>query len=109
MAKKKVAKKKDDPKKEVGEQKDLFELHGPKAKEIIASARRYKNHQAYRVESLAAEVAEKKTLLELLSKANLQPVEGGKIKCVVDGMTITVTPRDELVQVKEAAPVTVKD
>lgn len=87
---------------EQGEQKKLFELHGPKAKEIIASARRYKGYQADRIASLADEKAEKKVLLGLIEKAKLQRLEDGKIKCIVDGMTITVTPRDELVQVAEA-------
>ena len=102
MAKKKKAKKK-----ESGEQAELFEIHGANAKKIIEAATLYKKYQKSRL-AVAAKEAEQKTLiLELVKEADLQVLAGGKIKCTVDGMTITVTPRDELVQVTEASKVEV--
>ncbi len=91
-------------KKGKGEQEELFELLGDEAKQIIAAAKLYKKYQKARIAALAKEIEQKKLILELVKKANLQVLADGKIKCRVDGMTITVTPRDELVQVSEKAP-----
>lgn len=88
-------------KKEKGEQGKLFEIHGKKAKEIIEAAQLYKKYQDARISAGVKEAEQKKLILDLVKKSNLQVLAGGKIKCVVDGLSITITPRDELVQVKE--------
>jgi len=49
--------------------------------EIMVAARLYKKHQK--------------------DRADLQRLKGGKVKFAHDGFIISVTPRDELVQVKE--------
>ncbi len=88
--------------KKKGEQLDLIDVKPKNAKEILAAARIYKEWMTQRVECLAKEKEYKQIVLELVHKADLQPLEGGKIKFEVDGTTITITPRDELVQIKEA-------
>ena len=88
-------------KKETGEQLELIDV-GPKdGKEIMAAARLYQKHQAARLKALEKEIEQKTLILELVKKAKLQPLAGGVIKFRLDGMTITIKPRDELVQVKE--------
>jgi hypothetical protein len=88
-------------KKTQGEQLDLIEVGPENSKKIKAVAHRYKAAQATRLNALEKEIAEKTELLELIKKENLQTLEGGKIQLKVDGMIITVTPRDELIRVKE--------
>jgi multidrug resistance efflux pump len=82
-----------------GEQLDLIEVAPENAKKIVAVARKYKSAQAERLAALEVEVAEKQNLLELVRQAKL-PLVDGKIKFKTDGYIITVTPRDELVKVK---------
>ena len=86
---------------ETGEQMDLIDVAPKNAKEIVAVARRYQKYQAARVGALAQEIEQKTLLLELVKKADLQELRGGKIKFEVDGIRITITPRDELVQVSD--------
>lgn len=83
------------------EQLDLIDVKPKNSKEIIATARRYKATQAKRLSYLKDEIAEKQTLLELVKKEKLQPLEDGKIRFRCDGMVITITPRDELIKIKE--------
>lgn len=85
----------------VGEQLDLIDVAPENSKEIIKVAKRYKALQFERIQILADEIAAKKELLELVKKSNPQRLDDGKITFSLDGMTITVTPRDELVKVKE--------
>jgi hypothetical protein len=98
-----MAKKKDSMEKEVekGEQMDLIDVGPKNSKEIIKHARLYKSALAKRVDAFAEEVAQKQKLLELINAEHLQRLEDGKIKFRLDGFTITVTPRDELVKIKE--------
>jgi hypothetical protein len=84
-----------------GEQLELLDVAPENAKDIIACARRYKNFLAKRLKVLSAEKNEKQNLLALIEKANLSRLNDGKIRFHCDGYVITVTPRDELVQVKE--------
>lgn len=83
-----------------GEQLDLIDVAPENAKQIIAIAKKYKAIQAKRISALEAECAEKQNLLTLIKQANLKQVDG-KIRFRVDGLIITVKPRDELVTVKE--------
>jgi len=71
------------------------------SKEIIKQAKAYKAAQSRRIEALENEVAAKVKLLSLIKEAKVQRLDDGKIRFKLDGYTITVTPRDELVKVKE--------
>jgi hypothetical protein len=84
-----------------GQQMDLIDTTPENAKEIIKHARVYKAAQTKRIQALEEEKAEKQKLLELINKAHMQRLENGKIKFKLEGYIITVTPRDELVQIKE--------
>jgi len=79
----------------------LIDVAPENSKEIIQQARAYKSAQGRRIDALEEEVAAKVKLLALIKEANVQPVEGGKIRLHLDGYMITVTPRDELVKVQE--------
>jgi hypothetical protein len=83
-----------------GDQLDLIDVAPENAKQIIAIAKKYKAIQAKRISALEAECSEKQNLLTLIKQANLKQVDG-KIRFRVDGLIITVKPRDELVTVKE--------
>ncbi len=85
----------------VGEQLDLIDVAPENSKEIIDEAKKYKKWQNQRMRALEEETASKQKLLELMKKANLQRLDDGKLKISVDNYTITVTPRDELIKVKE--------
>ena len=84
-----------------GKQLDLIDVGPENSKEIVRVAERYKEAQAERLEALKRAVDEKQNLLDLIEKADLQPV-GCKIKCRCDGYIITVTPRDQLISIKKA-------
>jgi len=75
---------------------------GPKqSKKIAKKAKAYRAVMLERQSILEQEIQLKKELLGLIGEEHLQRTEGGKIQFRVDGMTITVTPRDELVRIKE--------
>ncbi len=86
-----------------GEQLDLLDVQPKHLKKIIAHARNYRAAVQRRMAALEEEVAEKQALLELIKAENLQRLENGQIRFKLDGMLITVTPRDELIRVKEEA------
>lgn len=86
---------------EKGEQLPLIDVAPENAKPIIAAARLYKKHQKARLASLKEEIGQKQKILSLVKEANLTTLEGGKIRFKYDGVTISITPRDELVKVKE--------
>ena len=85
-----------------GQQMDLIDVGPENSKEIIQHARLYKAAQTKRIQALDEEIAEKQKLLELIRNAKLKPLEGGKVQFRCDGYIITVTPRDELVRIKES-------
>lgn len=84
-----------------GEQLDLIDVSPENSKQIVGIARRYKTAQAQRIAALEREVEEKQKLLGLIKDAKLKPLDDGVIRFKVDGLLITVKPRDELVKVKE--------
>ena len=87
---------------DVGEQLDLIDVKPKNAKAITTAAKLYRDFMAERQGYLAKEIEQKQIVLDLIKKSDLKPLADGKIKFVCDGLVITVTPRDELVQVKEA-------
>ena len=87
--------------KKEGEQLELIDVAPENAKPIMEAARKYKHFQTERLGFLKKEIEQKVLLLELVKKADLQTLAGGKIKFEYDGLRINITPRDELVQVTE--------
>lgn len=88
---------------ETGEQLDLIDVAPKNAKAIVEAARLYKKFQATRLTALGKEIEQKHQVLTLVKVAKLQPLNGGKIRFKYDGVIISVTPRDELVTVKDEA------
>jgi len=84
-----------------GEQLDLIDVHPENEKEIIAAAKLYKKFQAARKDALSREVKQKQIIITLTKEAKLKPLEDGRIKYRCGNLTISITPRDELVQVRE--------
>jgi len=83
-----------------GEQLLLMDTDIPEAKPITAAARRYKKHQKARMESLALEIKAKNEIKDLVRAAKIKPNAEGVIELHLNGLTIKITPRDELVKVK---------
>jgi hypothetical protein len=81
-------------------QLDLIEVGPENLKKIIPIAREYKELVSARVNILKQEVEAKQQLLALVEQADLSRTKDGKIRFMADGYRITITPRDELVQVK---------
>ena len=88
-----------------GEQLDLIDVAPKNAIVIIDAARIYKKLMLVRLKASKKETEQKTEVLKLVREAKLQPLEGGKIRFKYDGVTISVTPRDELVQVLEEVEV----
>ena len=86
---------------EVGEQLDLIDVHPQKAKPIIVEAKVLKKLQIARASAQDKENAQKAKLLKLIEDANIQRLPDGKIKFTYDRVTLTVTPKQESVSVKE--------
>jgi hypothetical protein len=84
-----------------GGQLDLIDVTPEHGKAILAIAKDYKKVVVARMRMGEKEVDLKGKLLELIKKENLARLENGSIRFRLDGMIITVTPRDELIKVKE--------
>lgn len=89
-------------KKKSGKQLELIDVLPKDARPIVEAARIYKEYLRERQAALAEEVKHKKIVLDLIKKAELQPLKDGVIRFTCDGVTISITPRDELVKVKES-------
>ena len=89
--------------KQVKGQQDLIDVTPENVKELIDAAVLYKKYQKERMAASDREVEQKTLIRELMRKADLQQLAGGKIKFEHDGFKITVTPRDELVEVTNKA------
>jgi hypothetical protein len=87
---------------QAGEQGDLIDVQPENIKEIVKQARLYKRLQVKRIDMLTDEVVAKKTLLSMLEAEKIERIDG-KIVLKCNGMTITVSPRDELIKVKDDA------
>ncbi len=81
-------------------QMDLISVGPENAKKIIKHAKLYEEALAVRQKSLKQEIKEKTIILELVGAAKLQRLEDGKIKFRSGQFQITITPRDELLQIK---------
>ena len=88
-------------KKKTGEQLPLIDVMPKEAKPIIEAARRYKVFQTARLKALKGEVEQKQLILDLVSKAGFQRLKDGKIRFEHEGVTITVTPQDDKIDIKE--------
>jgi hypothetical protein len=84
-----------------GEQMDLIDVGPENLKKIVPVARRYIAAVKRRSKEGAEEVALKARLLELVEEADLKRDSKGRVKFKADGLTISVTPRDNLIQVTE--------
>lgn len=87
--------------KNTGEQMPLIDVGPENTKAIIAEVRVYKKHQADRLAALEKEIKQKAKIKALVQAANLHRLKDGTIKFTVENTTITLTPRDELIQIKE--------
>ena len=85
-----------------GEQMALIDVAPEHLTEIKPLANKYRAAVNRRMKALEEEMSLKQEILDLIKKENLSRLPDGSIKFKCDGMTITVTPRDELVKVKEA-------
>jgi len=88
---------------EAGEQLEMFDVRPKQGKAIVEAVRLYKKYQQARIEALDKEIEQKKVILKLVKEENLQPLATGQIKFEFGGITVSVMPRDELVQVKDKA------
>lgn len=84
-----------------GEQMDLLDVSPANLKQIIPVAKKYRQAVKRRMVALEEETKLKGQILDLVRDAKLHRLADGSIKFKCDGMLITVTPRDELVKVKD--------
>jgi hypothetical protein len=84
-------------------QGDLIDVQPENAKAIAKAARAYKIIQAERSAILTKEVDQKKKILALVKEGGVRPLPDGTIRLLVDGITVIIKPRDELVRVLEGA------
>ena len=85
------------------DQMDLIDVSPKNKKAMLKIAGEYKECQRQRIRFLKEEIERKTKLLGLIRDAKLQPNEDGVISFRLDGVKITVTPRDELLRVKDEA------
>jgi hypothetical protein len=84
-----------------GEQMPLIDIEPENAREIIKQAKIYEAVKKERIIALQNEVESKHKLLELIKNSGIPRSEDGSITYKSGTLTITVTPRDELVKVKD--------
>jgi len=84
-----------------GAQLDLIDVTPEYLAEIKPVARRYRAALRARLDALEEETAAKQELLSLIKASNPSRLPDGSIRFRCDGYLISVTPRDELVKVKD--------
>jgi hypothetical protein len=84
-----------------GDQLELIDVAPKNARPIIEVAREYKKAMLMRLKYGNREVELKKKIRELVNNAGLQRLKDGSIRFEYDGVTVSVTPQDEKVTVKE--------
>jgi hypothetical protein len=82
------------------EQPALLDVMPKNAKQIVEAAQLYRKYVAQRQRLLEQETAQKEEVLRLVKAGKLNYVDG-KIRFNYEGIIITVTPRDELITIKE--------
>lgn len=85
---------------EPGEQLDLIETQPENTKQIARIARQYKKAVAARQLEGKEEVKLKEKLRNAIKEAKIAPEADGSFKFTVQGIKISVEPRDELIKVK---------
>ena len=83
------------------EQLELIEVGPENMEEIMPAAKLYQKAKVARIKATDREVKTKVALLSAVKKAKLGRLDDGSIRFRCDGMLISITPRDELVKVKE--------
>ena len=86
---------------QTGEQGMLLDVGPKQSKEITKVAKSYRGAVVRRMAALEEEKALKAQLLGMVKHEKLKPMDDGSIQFHVDGIFIKVTPRDELIQVRE--------
>jgi hypothetical protein len=84
-----------------GKQLQLIDVEPKNVKKILEIAEEYEEAKRARLKWLDKEKELKQKVLDEVKKADLQTLEGGVIRFKADGKLITITPRDELIKVKE--------
>lgn len=87
---------------EPGEQMDLIDVTPEELKKIRPVVKKYKQVVKSRVALTAEEVELKNKIKEFVHASELKRLPDGSIKFRCDGFLVEVTPRDEVVKVKEA-------
>lgn len=83
-----------------GEQLSLIDVGPENIEEITPHIRQYKEAMSTRLKALKVEVKEKNIILELVKKAHLKRLEDGNIRFTCADMLIEITPRDEVIRIK---------
>lgn len=86
---------------QAGEQLDLIDVTPDELKGLKPIAEKYRSVVRRRINLQNEEKELKDQILSAIKTAHLQRLSDGKIRFRLDHMIITVTPRDELVQVEE--------
>ena len=82
-------------------QLQLIETLPENIQEIVDVAIEYKECVTTRLGILKKEVELKHKIKEMVKEAKLQPLKDGVIRFRHDGVLISITPRDEVIRVKE--------
>ncbi len=83
------------------EQLELIDVKPENMKEIVPAARNYQKTKVARMKATERETKAKVELLSLVKAAKLKPLDDGVIRFKCEGLLISITPRDELIKVKE--------
>ena len=83
------------------EQLELIDVSPENMKEIKPAATAYQKAKSARINATVKEVETKTKLLGLVKAAKMKALDDGVIRFRCDGLLISITPRDELVKVKE--------
>ena len=79
----------------------LIETLPDNIQEIVDLAEEYEDVKQGRINILEKEKELKHKLLEMIKDSGIKPLEDGVIRFKHDGFMISITPRDELIKVKE--------
>lgn len=83
------------------EQMDLIDVGPENLQKIVPHARRYRQAVRERMRWGRAETDEKEHIRRLVRDAELSRLPDGSIRFRCDGLLISLTPRDELIKVKD--------